>query len=49
MEPYLEDPISLGKEDKCEECGNSERWCECGSDPDGAYDRMMEERAGYDL
>ena len=48
MGPQLEDDYALGKLDSCQECGYSERWCECASDPDGAYDRMMEERAEYD-
>ena len=42
-EPILEDPYSLGKEDTCENCGEYERHCECAVDPDGAYDRMMED------
>lgn len=41
--PILEDPYSLDMLDECENCGNLERYCECGSDPDSAYDRMMEE------
>ena len=41
--PILEDPYSLGDEDTCENCGELERYCECGVDPDGAYDRMMED------
>lgn len=46
--PILEDPIALGKADECEQCGNPERYCECKSDPDEAYDRIMEDRAYYE-
>jgi len=44
--PILEDPYSLGKEDICERCEQTEYECECrGEDPDGAYDRYMEDLA----
>jgi len=41
--PILEDPFSLGDEDTCGKCEEVEKYCECGIDPDDAYDRMMEE------
>ena len=44
MEPYLEDPVALGKYDECEWCGEDRRECPCGKpDPDEAYDRSREE------
>lgn len=41
--PVLEDPYSLGMTDECDNCNNLERYCECWSDPDDLYDRMMED------
>lgn len=38
----LDDPIALGKDEECEDCGNFIFECECG-EPDVMYDEFYGE------
>lgn len=41
---YLEDDEARGKIDTCSDCGNEDKWCTCGEDPDRFYKEELEKQ-----